>query len=297
MNLMKKLKKNLKKKKKNFKKKSTLENFSDLKFNLILTVLFYFIELSLCTYITIFITLNLDKVPYFDAVGYLTIKYERIPVAILNNIRLFILFYPILLSDEVFSKKKESVRNEIINSYYNISRTYNRLYGNISKHHLSKEVKNKYNYVEIKPLCDYIQDFLTNNSLSCTYFSSNVTNQGLALVYSYLMNNVYYMFNAIEDKIYSSIENNYSYNEYLYGTDKYNNTGPDEDNPFYLLNEEIMKNLTVTVIYLIRPVITDLRDTVSDAIKKLFINLRKNMVIVNSVVFILLALFYLCYII
>ena len=290
------IKKKVKKKKKQFKKKSTMENLGDLKFNLFLTVLFYFLELILCIYITIYIVINLTKVPYFDAVEYLTIKYERIPVVILNNLRLFLLFYPILLSDVELASKKEIVRAEIVNSYYNISRTYNRLYGNISQHHLNDEIKNKYNYVEIKSLCNYIDEFFTNYSLNCSFFSSNITNQGLALVYSYLMNNVYYLFNAIEIKIYDVIDKNYTYNELYYGTEKYNNTGPEEENPFYLFNNVIFKNFTVTIIYLIRPIITDLRDSVDNGIKKLFTNLKNNIVIINIIAFVFVTLFYICYI-
>jgi hypothetical protein len=290
------IKKKFKKKKKQFKKKTTMENFGDLKLNLFLTVLFYFLELILCIFITIYIIINLTKVPYFDAVEYLTIKYERIPVVILNNLRLFLLFYPVLLSDVELAARKDTVRSEIINSYYNISRTYNRLYGNISGYDLNKEIKDKYNYVEIHSLCNYIEAFFQNYSLNCSFFSSNITNQGLALVYSYLMNNVYYLFNAIEIKIYDIIEKNYTYNELYYGTEKYNNSGPEDENPFYLFNNVIFKNFTVTVVYLIRPIITDLRESVNAGIKKLFSNLKNNVVVVNIIVFVFLTLFYLCYI-
>ena len=110
------------------------------------------------------------------------------------------------------------------------------------------------------------------------------------------MNNVYYLFNAIEIKIYDIIEKNYTYNELYYGTEKYNNTGPEEENPFYLFNNVIFKNFTVTVIYLIRPIITDLRESVNAGIKKLFSNLKNNVVVVNIIVFVFLTLFYLCYI-
>ena len=164
------MKKKFKKKKKHFKKKSTLQNFGDLKLNLFLTILFYFLELILCIYITIYILINLTKAPYFDIVEYLTIKYERIPVVILNNLRLFLLFYPVLLTDVELASKKEIVRSEIVNAYYNISRTYNRLYGNISNNDLNDEIKNKYSYVEIHSLCNYIDDFFTNYSLNCSFF-------------------------------------------------------------------------------------------------------------------------------
>ena len=290
------MKKKFKKKKKHFKKKTTLQNFGDLKLNLFLTILFYFLELILCIYITIYILINLTKAPYFDIVEYLTIKYERIPVVILNNLRLFLLFYPVLLTDVELASKKEIVRSEIVNAYYNISRTYNRLYGNISNNDLNDEIKNKYSYVEIHSLCNYIDDFFTNYSLNCSFFSSNVTNQGLALVYSYLMNNVYYLFNAIEIQIYNVIDKNYTFNELYYGTEQYNNNGPEEENPFYLFNHVIFKNFTVTVIYLIRPIITDLRDAVDIGIKDLFSDLKNNIVVINIIVFVLLTLFYICYI-
>ena len=110
------------------------------------------------------------------------------------------------------------------------------------------------------------------------------------------MNNVYYLFNALEDKIYNSISKGYVYNELYYGTDEYNNSGPEEENPFLLFNDNIFKNFTVVVIYLIRPVITDLTHSITTGVNKLFSDLRKIIVIINIIAFGFLILFYIFYI-
>ena len=273
-----------------------MENFKEIKFNIIATLLCYICELIFCSYISVYVITNLSKVPYFDIVEYLTIKYERLPIVVLNNLRFLLFFYPVVLNDKDLSIKKELVRNEIINVYENISKTYNSLYGNISENNFPKSIKDKYSNTEKNTLCDYISNFTTNYSLDCKFFTSNITNQGLALVYSYLMNNVYYLFKALEYKIYNSISKGYVYNELYYGTDEYNNSGPEEENPFLLFNDNIFKNFTVVVIYLIRPVITDLTHSITTGVNKLFSDLRKIIVIINIIAFGFLILFYIFYI-
>ena len=286
-----------KKKKKNpQKKQKMLENMQEIKFNIYATLLCYICELIFCSYVTIYVIKNLTKVPYFDVVEYLTVKYERLPINALNNLRLFLYFHPFIFEDTDLLSKIENIRYEIINIYYNISLTYNRLFGNITKHNFPQFIKDKYLYIEKSPLCDYISVFLTNYSLDCIFFSSNITNQGLALVYSYLMNNLYYLFNIIEDRISDSINKGNSYNELYYGTDNYNNIGPEEENPFLLFNDNVFKNFTVVIIYLVRPVIRDLIQSVTLGVNSLFSHLRKIIVIINVIAFGFLILFYIFYI-
>ena len=209
---------------------------------------------------------------------------------------MYLLFYPVILEDNELRAKQLDFRNNIINAYYNISMTYNRLFGNISQNGLPIIIKKKYFYTEINSLCDYFSDFLKNYSIVCDNFSSNITKQGLALLYSYSMNSVYYLFNAMEDKISYVISNNLYYNELYYGTSNYKFIGDEQDNPFYLFNDEIFKNLTISVIYIINPVITDLVEIVTEECEKLFTNLRKIIIFLNIVFFVIFVFFYICYI-
>ena len=110
------------------------------------------------------------------------------------------------------------------------------------------------------------------------------------------MNSVYYLYNKINTKIYNSINNGYSYNELYYGTSNYSVIGPDEENPFYIFNDDIFKNYTVIVIYLVNPVISDLINSVDISLNNLFSTLEKNIIIINIITFILLTFFYICYI-
>ncbi len=288
----------LKKKKKNFKKdnKNKLINYSDLKLNLSLTILFYFIEVAFCSFIAVYVVQFLGKIPNFETVEYLTVKYERLPITILNNLRMLLLFYPVILNDEQKLVKTSSIQNDIENAYYNISITYSRLFGNITKNDLSIEVKTKYKYIETNSLCDYFSDFLSNYSISCEDFSNNITTQGLALTYSYCMNSVYYLYNSINSQIKNVIENGYSYNELYYGTSNYSIIGPEEENPFYLFNDEMFKNFTVIVGYLINSVFDDLIESVDKSLNNLFSTLKKNIIIINVIAFTFLALFYIFYI-
>ena len=155
---------------------------------------------------------------------------------------MFLLFYPVILNDEQKLVKTTSIQNDIENAYYNISITYSRLFGNITKNDLSTEVKIKYKYIETNSLCDYFSDFLSNYSILCEDFSNNITTQGLALTYSYCMNSVFYLYNSMNSQIKNVIENGYSYNELYYGTSNYSIIGPEEENPFYLFNDEMFKN-------------------------------------------------------
>ncbi len=287
----------LKKKKKHMNtKKKEMVNYGELKFNIILTVIFYGIELIFGVYITIFVVFRINQVVYYEVAQYLTIKYERLPLVILNNLRMYLLFYPVILEDEDLISKQNDFKNDIINAYFNISKTYISLFGNVTENGLPKLIKNKYFYIEINSLCGYFSDFLTNYSIECDNFSSNITKQGLALLYSYSMNSVYYLFNAIEEKISYTIRNNLSYNELYYGTSNYSIVGNIEDNPFLLFNDEIFKNLTISIIYIINPVISDLIQTVSEECETLFSKIKKNIIIVNVLFFIVLFFYYLCYI-
>ena len=289
----------IKKKKKNLKNSNNNEliNFSELRLNIFLTIFFYLMELILCVYISMYVIHFISKIPYFETVEYLTVKYERLPTVILNYLRMYLLFYPVMLNDEQLTHHENIFKNDIINAYFNISRTFTRLYGNISKYDLSNEVKVKYKYIEINSLCDYFSGFLTNYSILCEDFSNNITTQGLALIYSYCMNSVYYLYNKIITKISNSINNGYSYNELYYGTSNYSVIGPDEENPFYIFNDDVFKNYTVIVIYLVNPVISDLINSVDISLNNLFSTLENNIVMINIVTFILLTFFYICYII
>ena len=286
-----------KKKKKHMNiKKNKMVNYGEFKLSILLTIIFYGIEFIFGLYITILVVIRINQVTSYEVAQYLTIKYERLPVVILNNLRMYLLFYPVILEDNELRAKQLDFRNNIINAYYNISMTYNRLFGNISQNGLPIIIKKKYFYTEINSLCDYFSDFLKNYSIVCDNFSSNITKQGLALLYSYSMNSVYYLFNAMEDKISYVISNNLSYNELYYGTSNYKFIGDEQDNPFYLFNDEIFKNLTISVIYIINPVITDLVEIVTEECEKLFTNLRKIIIFLNIVFFVIFVFFYICYI-
>ena len=113
----------------------------------------------------------------------------------------------------------------------------------------------------------------------------------LSSVFSWLL-----LFNVIEDRISDSINKGNSYNELYYGTDNYNNIGPEEENPFLLFNDNVFKNFTVVIIYLVRPVVRDLIQSVTLGVNSLFSHLRKIIVIINIIAFGFLILFYIFYI-
>ena len=59
---------------------------------------------------------------------------------------MYLLFYPVILEDNELKLKQLDFKNNIINAYYNISMTYNRLFGNISQNGLPIIIKKKYFY-------------------------------------------------------------------------------------------------------------------------------------------------------
>ena len=100
----------------------------------------------------------------------------------------------------------------------------------------------------------------------------------------------------MNSQIKNVIENGYSYNELYYGTSNYSIIGPEEENPFYLFNDEMFKNFTIIVSYLVNSVFNDLTESVDKSLNNLFSTLKKNIIIINVIAFTFLALFYIFYI-
>ena len=138
-------------------------------------------------------------------------------------------------------------------TFYTSSSTFSSLiYGNITEHGLPEKSYNKYQEFNVKNLCVYLNEIELNYT-DCNSIGNNISLYGMDSLQNYFLQNIVILASKMNILLIVNNMFNFEYNEIYYGTEKYNaklllqsnNADYEIFNPFYLLNDEIMKTLTI----------------------------------------------------
>ena len=109
-----------------------------------------------------------------------------------------------------------------------------------------------------------------------------------------------------EKKVLLSLNSDYTFNELLYGTEKYEELIPSNEeekeiynnlNPFYLFNKNELKDLSVIIFHVLGNLFIDFNDSYSNSLNDCFLNIKKMIKLMNYLFFIILAIAYIIYMI
>ena len=297
-----KVKQNDLKKKKN---KNMFENLSDIKNNLIMNIIFYISILILFFILGLVFILKNKNIYQYNIVFILILTIEKNILNCFNNIRALLLFFTISLRNEFLANLFESKLKEINYIYTDNLNIIRQIISNLNKYQFPDEMK-KFIRNFGNDACDILEKSISIQNFSCQNIGSNISNYGINEINSYIFSNFIYLITQIHNQNLYAISHNFNFFEILYNTQYYNNIIPsnEEDykiyqtiNPFNIYNEDKFKDLTVIIIFLMRPVFSNLIDNFLNATNNIFNDLNLIIQISKIILWIVLILFYILYLI
>ena len=232
---------------------------------------------------------------------------EKECLNLVNYIRVYLLYYNIFLYNEYLKNFIIKKTNITGNFYIDLDLYYKYLTHNITKYGLPNSDLNDFlKSVDDLSFCNYINNNQIEFNTICDNLANNITNYGLHSIISYYMDTSYYLLILFEKKVLLSLNSNYTFNELLYGTKKYEKLIPSNEkekeiynnlNPFYLFNKNELKDLSVIIFHILGNLFIDFNDYYSKSLSDCFLNIKKIIKLMNYLFFIILAIAYIIYII
>ena len=295
------------KKKHNSKHNHKITDNPDIKINFIFTFVFYFILLIFLLYSTIYFSVKIKKIYYYEIINYCASLIEKECLNLVNYIRVYLLYYNIFLYNEYLKNFIIKKTNITGNFYIDLDLYYKYLTHNITKYGLPNSDLNDFlKSVDDLSFCNYINNNQIEFNTICDNLANNITNYGLHSIISYYIDTAYYLLILFEKKVLLSLNSNYTFNELLYGTKKYEKLIPSNEkekeiynnlNPFYLFNKNELKDLSVIIFHVLGNLFIDFNDYYSKSLSDCFHNIKKIIKLMNYLFFIILAIAYIIYII
>ena len=289
------------------KQKHKISDNPDIKKNFIFTFFFYFILLIFLLYSTIYFSVNIKRIYHYLIINYCACLIEKVSLNLMNYIRVYLLYYNIFLNNEElynFVVKKLYITGS---SYIEFDSYYKYLSHNITKYGLpNSDLNNFLRSIDELSFCNYINEEHIEFNIACDNLANNISNYGLNSITSYYIDTAYYLIILFEKKVSISYYSNYTFNELLYGTEIYEQLIPTNEadkeiynslNPFFLFNLNELKDLSVIIFHVLGNLFIDFNELYSDALNNCFINIKKNIKLMNYLFFIILAIAYIIYII
>jgi hypothetical protein len=295
------------KKKHNLKNNHKITDNPDIKINFIFTFAFYFILLIFLLYSTIYFSVKIKKIYYYEIINYCASLIEKECLDVVNYIRVYLLYYNIFFNNEYlknFIFKKTKITGT---SYIYLDLYYKYLTHNITKYGLpNSDLDVFFKSIDDLSFCNYINDSQFEFNVACDNLANNITNYGLHSITSYYIDTAYYLLVLFEKKVLLSLNSDYTFNELLYGTEKYKELIPSNEeekeiynnlNPFYLFNKNELKDLSVIIFHVLGNLFIDFNDSYSNSLNDCFLNIKKMIKLMNYLFFIILAIAYIIYMI
>ena len=295
-----------KRRKRKRKQKFKLFNHRDIKINLFFTIIFYSICLILLLYTTIYFSISIKKIYYYDMIYYSSMLIEKNCMTLVNYIRSYILFFPMIIKSKFLTDLYTPYMMLDGVTYPNLGRFFKYMTRNLTKHGLpNKDLEKLYFNLEELNICEYGKDFIKEYELECSDISANVSYYGLSSILSFYVDSVYYLlpYSVINEDLAN--QSPFTYNEMYYGTDKYEALLPtdpeqliayNDQNPFNIFNHKILKEISVEIFIILRNLFQNITDSFSSSISDNLKNIKKRVKFINTLYFVILGLSYIFYI-
>ena len=189
------------------------------------------------------------------------------------------------------------IKNQEITEYF---------IGNITSNNIPNNFQKLFNQTIENSICSYLDEYSSKYGITCEQIGNNVGIYGLYPVSIYIFQSMIELFKIIKEIVRLGKEKNYSYTELFYGSDYYVNFYPENKSlweeyekldPFNVINDPLMKNLTILIEYLFRPSAESFLDYMDNDIYNLMEDMGKIIIICFVCYYIILILIFGLYII
>ena len=252
----------LKKKKKTLIKQSESNICSKKKIYNSYIIIFNILILILLMNLLYIIIIQITKYRYTFNLSNIYVLILRQKTFLINNynyIRIMICYYP-------YRYNKGQINDIYIylQSYLKMSfETNQNMFTDIMDqiHYLKSEELNLFNKLMNSDICQYIDDYMTKNNLTCDDFADGIGHYGLISSSIYAFQLILYIENNLENIIHKGQEKGFYYNEIIYRSDIINELYPNDTslwdeyqklNPFLVLNDEHYHALMLLIEQLIQ---------------------------------------------
>ena len=289
-------------------KKAQFKLFShrDIKINLFFTIIFYTICLLLLLYTTIYFSISIKKIYYYDMIFYSSMLIEKNCMTLINYIRSYILFFPMINKSKYLVNLYRPYMYLDGVTYPNLGRFFKYMTRNLTKYGLpNKNLEDLYLNLEELNICEYGKEFLDEYKINCSDLSANVTYYGLSSILAFYVDSAYYLLPYSVTNADLANQSRFNYNEMYYGTEKYDAllpTDPDEliayndKNPFNIFNNKIIREVSIEIFFILRNLFQNITDSFSDSINDNLSDIKKRVKFINLLYYVILALSYVFYI-
>ena len=180
------------------------------------------------------------------------------------------------------------LEKELPNSFIKNKEIVQYLNGNITSYQIPNSFKHLFNDTIEQSICSYLDDYSSNYGITCEEVGNNIGIYGLYSVSVYIFQSMIELLTLIKEIIKLGKEKNYTYAELFYDTAYYVNFYPENKSlwdeyekldPFNIINDPLMKNLTVLIEYLFRPSVESFLDYIDNDINNEMKNLGKIVII------------------
>ena len=293
------------KKKKNFKEKIIIRDRKRLKFFIFIIFIVFLIILVLLSLLLLTLKKNNFKIHLLNELIFYVIQKKNILIQYINYLRLYI-GYSSGETNFAYLNEIDSNIHSTLNYVFKLNDYYtNKIYGKISKYGIPKNSSDTFQYIFGQSLCFLFEKFSSIYNYSCKDLGYNVADYGLNTVYIYYVHSISNLVIKFDQLNNYAISKGYKYNELFYGTEKYNQFLPDDENkieeyqkinPFLIFNDDVMKNLNILNEEIVMPSYELLINRLNYDIVKLF-NKNKNIIIIICIICVLIILIlFSCYI-
>ncbi len=297
-------KKTLKKKTK-FKDKIVIRDRRRLKCFFLIIFNVFLLKVILLAVLLIILKKNIFKINLLSELTFYVIQKKNLLIQYINYLRLYI-GYSSGEANFAYLKEIDENIHSTLNYVFKLNDYFtNKIYGQISKYGIPKNSSESFEFIFGKSLCFLYENFSSFYNYSCENLAYNITNYGLNSVYIYYVHSISNLVIKFDQLNNYALSKGYIYNEMFYGTEKYNEFLPKEENeiqeyqkinPFLIFNDETMKNLNILNEQVVIPSYEYLINRLNYDIFKLF-NKNRDITIVICVICVLIVfILYCCYI-
>ena len=258
-----------------------------LSFLLLYIFLFFFI-IFLFILIYYKMEIKLEIISNYIDVYELIIDYKMLIKRYFIYLRIYAVFsssYQIIPTIQGIANILEK---ELPNSFIKNKEIVQYLNGNITSYQIPNSFKHLFNDTIEQSICSYLDDYSSNYGITCEEVGNNIGIYGLYSVSVYIFQSMIELLTLIKEIIKLGKEKNYTYAELFYDTAYYVNFYPENKSlwdeyekldPFNIINDPLMKNLTVLIEYLFRPSVESFLDYIDNDINNEMKNLGKIVII------------------
>ena len=268
--------------------------------------LYFIIIIFILIGILLFMALYSDEI-YLMGYNYLLIHYSIIQheIFILKRfayLRVYIIFEYYIESYTELKNRIIILFNFIHDGYLENSYYIKTIHNYIKQYGLPKKSKKLIENTRYQNICNYFTDLEKFYNKNCVTFLDGILLKGYEPLTIYLVETFIYYIRDINQSYEKAKIKNYTYNEYLYGSYKYNLILPNDEetlkdyqdnNPFNIFNDVRMINLILIINAVYIPLMKDIYFSLSEDILKSFDFLRILIIVLSIGLFIItLALFF-----